>query len=107
MDNKNRKSEYVDEIYKVIPITKKNEIRVLTSTESVSGSVLVDIRKYALYGGNKQDNIKRPTEKGIKFKLFNAKEIIFGLLDILVAYSCLDHSVSCNVKIMLNRSIKM
>ena len=91
---------YCEQCYQMIPINDKSEIRVLTSERISDNSMLVDIRKYSLYG-NTFDNVKRPTKKGIKFRLSNIQNIICGLVDILVSANMLERTEADMVKALI------
>lgn len=82
---------YVEHLHTKININDKTDIRILTSKpiNKPNDELLVDLRKYTLYG-NTYDNIKRPTKRGIKFKLFNIPKIIKGLVSILYYNNMLD-----------------
>lgn len=95
MNKKKEINGYVETLYGVVPVGKNTDIKVLTSERLSDGYVMVDIRKFNLYG-NTFDGIKRPTKKGIKFRLSNIKMIIVSLMDILVAYDMLEKS-ECDV----------
>lgn len=81
--------KFKEDIYKQVPVNNNCEIRVLTTTDLTNNKKLVDIRKYMLYG-NKYDDIKRYTKKGIRLTLDNVKPVVEGLLDILVSNDNLD-----------------
>lgn len=82
-------ANYVDEYYRTIPLSNKHEMRVLTSKCLDTDEVLVDIRKFSLYG-NKYDEIKRPTRKGIKFRVDNIPDVIIGLVYIMEHFGMVD-----------------
>lgn len=88
---------YYEQCYGIIYINNKAEIRILTSECISDKTVLVDIRKYSLYG-NTFDNIKRPTKKGIKFRLSNISVIICSLIDILVSFNMLEYNIAQSIK---------
>lgn len=96
---------YLEDVYRCIPINDKTEIRVLTSECKSSDSLLVDVRKYSLYG-NTFDNIKRPTTKGIKFKLHNIKDIIIGLIDVLIKHNMLERTIGNYIKDLINDNVR-
>lgn len=83
---------FVESLYKSIPIAENADIRVLTSECKQTQSMLVDIRKYSLYG-NTFDGIKRPTKKGIKFRLHNTKDVVNALLMILISNGLLEQNM--------------
>lgn len=96
---------YVESLYKSIPIGERADIRVLTSECKQTNSMLIDVRKYALYG-NTFDDVKRPTKKGIKFKLCNTKEIIQGLIEILVFHNMLERNVGTYISDLLEANVR-
>lgn len=96
---------YIEELYKSIPITDKSEIRVLTSERTSDGSMLIDVRKYSLYG-NTFDDIKRPTDKGIKFKLHNTKDILIGLIDILIKHNKVERTMGNYIKDLIKSNVR-
>lgn len=96
---------FYEECFGTIPINNKLEIKVLTSERISDGSMLVDIRKYSLYG-NTFDNIKRPTKKGIKFKMVNIPNVIYGLIDILVSCNMLERNVAQVIKDLVESNVR-
>lgn len=76
--------KYKEEFYREIPITDKKSINVSVSERLSDGSKLVDIRQFILYHDHTQvdDGIKRPTQRGIKFRVEHIPDIISGLAKI-------------------------
>lgn len=76
--------KYREVFYKEIPITDKKSINVSVSERLSDGSKLVDIRQFILYHDHTQvdDGIKRPTQRGIKFRSEHIPDIIAGLADV-------------------------
>ena len=103
MKKKNEKlinEYYVETVYNVVPINKNNEIRILTSKDLRNNSLLVDIRKFSLYGNN-FDDIKKPTTKGIKFKLRNVSRIMVGLLLVMLDNNIINYEDYHTIKNIL------
>lgn len=96
---------YVEVLYKSIPITDKTDIKVLTSEDTKKDTMLIDIRKYSLYG-NMFDGVKRPTKKGIKFKLHNTKGIIIALLDILMKHNMLERTIGGYIVDLIKTNVR-
>lgn len=101
-----RKAEQIngfsEVLYKTIPINQKTEIRVLTSEPiNENNDMLIDIRKYSLYG-NTYDDIKRPTKRGIKFKLNNIPQIVDGLIGIMSKYGMIENIDADEVKAIMS-----
>lgn len=96
---------YVESLYKSIPIGEKSDIRVLTSEYKQTNSMLIDVRKYSLYG-NTFDDVKRPTKKGIKFKLHNTKDIIQGLIMILISHNMLERNMGNYISDLLEANVR-
>lgn len=77
--------DFVNTPYKEIDLDEKRSIVISKSTRLSDKSVLVDIRLYRLYhdvNNHVDDNVKRPTQKGIKFKPEHIIDIIDALCQI-------------------------